>query len=362
MPDSIPFISTVGKLSEQINHKDENSAAFKTIIYYINDSDIDITVTHRNNLGVTIFKPLNVMSNNKRFIIRKCYQFRNPDVITSTETNINNYSVVFGGSNHELMLIREIIRRNRENNYRCHYVDINIDYVINVSDLKEESVLYDKELDLVIAAGNYSTNFPHPFSTEGQGVTEYLDYINNKKGTGIFVEIVDNESLIKSRYIYAAKQLIELSVVKDPNKPSGVYFTKLSNNRLDDVHITPKKYTFNEAEAALGIYKTIEEAMSGGDPEQVNKKELAELNALLLEQKKRLAEANAEVEYKKAENARLKEEFEARKMERDDDSDRRKDHYDRKTYERKDVYETVKTVGLLLSLAIGVCALAAKQK
>lgn len=339
----------------------ENNAEFKFTQYYINESSYEITVTLRNNLPIVIAKSLGKNKDNKKFIIRNVYSFRNSEQIISTINNITEHQKIYSDKQEELSIIKKILLTNYNNDRFISSVNVYIDYQLEINDIRELDILYLPEADILVNFGCYNTSYPHPFSSEGTALFEYTEVIKNKKISGIFAEIIDNENNIKNRYMYVAKQLLELPVKKDKNKASGVYFSKANNDRLDEVHIKPEFYSFDKAEEELGLYKTKEEALTGGNPEHISKQDLINKEQELIELKHRLNKTDIEnketintlelkLEKLKKENSSIKEKHEKRKIVRND-------YYEEKSQIRKDNSEFIKyapaaIAGLLAVLAI----------
>jgi len=197
-------------------------------------------------------------------------------------------------------------------------------------------------------------------------MNEYRELIKEKKVSGIFLELIDNENNIKSRYIYVAKQLLEIPVRKDPNRPSGVYFTKAAYDRVNDVHINPEFYSYEDSEKELGLYKTKEEANTGGNPELINKNLLAEkekelvdakhrLESIVSNNKERINQLETELELKKKETAAIKEEYEEKKI-------KRTDYYEERSSVRKDSNEIVKFIPAVIAGAVAAFAIISSRK
>lgn len=237
--------------------------------------------------------------------------------------------------------------------------------------VRECNVLVTKEREYIVA--------PHPYSNEGLQQVE----VNNNKlyhgQAGVFVKVIDNEFLARQRYFYAGKQLITVPSGEDQSKDSGVYCTVSTMD--SDGMVTPKTqfYTFAEAEEAIGLYRSQEEALTHGDPEMALKaeeikhrteekrlarelfeikaendriKSAAEQETIKLERD--LSSQRAILEDLRMSNTRLKEEiertamlrseaYESKKKQRDDfyeeKDKKRKDHYEKKDKKRKDYYE-----------------------
>lgn len=384
MPESLYFYHTNPSLVYELNNG-ENTIDFKTNQFYINNTSSDVTVVLRNNFPITVSKASGGYGRGKDLTIRTVYQFNSHDRIIKTINAIHEYKKHYNNNQPELEMLLDTLIKMFDGNKDIRNVSISIDRNIDVTSLKEHRCVYAPDNDILLQYGEYDASQPHPFSIEGHAISEYKEFINTRKTSGVFVELVDNENNIKSRYMYVAKNFMEIPVRKDKNRPSGVYFTTAEFDRLDDIHIDPKFYSFEEGESELGLYKTKEEAMSGGNPENISKSEARqneaaiieakqelekvkteaklkeihraeELNALKHEQEARQAELKEKIidlefilEAKKKQTAELKEEVDARKA-------KRGDYYEERSHSRKDTSELLKFAPAVLLGAIGVFA------
>lgn len=267
---------------------------------------------------------------------------------------------------------------------------------ILLDELHRNRSIYVRETDVIISKDKVAMAAPHPNSSEG---LQQFDISANKAyqgQAGVFVRVIDNENLAKARYYYSGKHLITVPSSNDPQRESGVYCT-VSTTASDGL-ITPttKFFTFEEAESAIGLYRTQDEAISEGTPELILRNQEAEFRAeerrmnieltdLKHKSEREITNAKRDLELSKNENARLKEylenlktlrenSYDAVKKDRDDVYDtrkryredyqeerkdhfeergnRRKDHYEDRSYERKDTSELIKFIpALVLGIA-----------
>lgn len=364
MSDEIHFQYTKPLLNV---HADtgEGGAEFRLTQFYINNTNENITVILRNNLPVFCAKHRHLLTGATTFTIRNVYQFNSYSSIIDTINQINDVVNAHGESD-DLKLIKNVLVNAYDSDRNCNYARVCIDRKIDILDIKSNGSLYIPESDVLLQYNRLDVSIPHPFSKNGHAIAEYHRVAEDKKITGVFIELIDNENNIDKRYMYVANQIMEIPVTKDKTKESGVYFTKAINNKFNDVHIKPEFYTFDEATDYLGLFKTKEEANTGGNPKIVSQAKLAELEERLLqlkhnnqiEQSEKQAEITRlihEVELAKAETIRVKQEAEVNKHKRDDFYDdrhkRRDDYYESRSYDRKDTHELIKYIpGIVLGL------------
>jgi hypothetical protein len=354
----------------------ENGAAFSVKQYYINNSNENVVVVLRNNLPIICNKNNQLFTGARYFIIRTVYHFKSFASIIDTINYINEV-INAHGETKDLVIIKNTLINAYDTDRNCGNVSLCIDRRIDILEIKSNGSTYIPEADLLLQYNKLDVTIPHPFSKNGHAIAEYHKVAEEKKVTGIFIELIDNENNIDKRYMYVANQVMEIPVTKDKTKQSGVYFTKAVNNKFNDVHIKPEFYSFDQAIDYLGLYKTQEEAKTGGDPKLVSKARLTELEQNLADLKHNnqvdqinkqaiISNLNIELEKAKAEAIRAKQEAEINKHKRDDFYDtksKERDHYyESRSYERKDTHEMIKYIPGIVLGVIGAIAYTQTKK
>ncbi len=254
-------------------------------------------------------------------------------------------------------------------------------------EIHDADELYIRESDVVLSFNRKTVKNLHPNANSSLNQT-MLERNKELHGfCGVFVRVTDNERQTPSFFYYAGKRVVEVPTVVNPSERSGVYIThcgKKENNFAS----TTEFMSFEEAEEAIGLYRTKDEALSNGDPGEAIKVEMARLkvmeqeaeraNALLKQEHDReKLLAQRELEMARHANAQLKEaldianqrrdfEYETQKQHRDfayksqeqqrdltyeDRREYRDDYYDRRKKERSDYYEE-KSAGMKLAAEI----------
>lgn len=374
------------------DERGEYENPYTTTTYISNSTNSPITVLSRNNLPITYPALSGGNQRDSKLSVRTTYRFRSYPVILDTINNIQKYMKSYGSKNAELDLILTTLLKVYNNTGNTNrQAEVTVEHSYSWVELQEKKKLYCPSTDLFISLGNYHHELVHPFSREGSAYSEYYNFVENKKVSGIFIELIDNDNEINDRYLFAGKEVIKVEVHKDGQRPSGVYYTSASNNKLNETHVTPLYMSFTEAEEKIGLYKSKEEAISGGNPELLLKKslqcmdadieEVRKENALLKETTRKdeilreaeisklkydqdiikakldadIASMNGKLETAKRENAMLAAQLEAK-------SSVSKDHYESRSYERKDNSDIIKTAAVCVTAAIGIFAIYAKTK
>lgn len=330
----------------------ENTNEFKIVNLYINNSGQDLYVVHRNNLPILLKKSNNFFSGGGGLILRTIYHFTSSEQINNTINHLKTWKDNCKVRATELELILTgLIKAYDHANGRLSCHSIAIDREVPIKTIKHHSMLYVNENDLLICDQSASGRMFHPYSEEGLLQEKYHEFIEDHNVSGVFVELIDNENTIKSRYMYVAKQLIEVHARQDKNKVSGVYCTFATNNSLQEAHLDCKHLSFDEAKEAIGLYKTAEEAETGGNPELISK---------ITESKLRDDYARLKVRTDMEKTAReeyiisLRDQLEAKKLIRND-------YYEDRSAGRKDSSEIYKVFAAIIGTGLTVFALMNKH-
>lgn len=369
------FKSVQGDRPMIMSHTKENLAQFRFSQFYINEGDEDIFVTLRNNLPVRIKSNEGGYRNSSNFIIRNVYVFQNIHIINDTINNITKIKKNYPNSSNDLDVIKDVLLQRVKGEFSA-YCEVVIDRNFDLMELSDYGNTYIPECDTLLSYKTLDLSCPHPFSNEGSSINNYLqNSYRYRSSATLCIDIVDNENNIDKRYLYVAKSLIELKTIKDDTRSSGVYFTVAKDDGTDNPQLTTNNYPISDLEEKLGIYSTKEEAMTGGDPNEVHKrimlglqqeneilkatntKNEQETTAELLRLKEEADKRHLDLERIKKEYAFQAEEIARQKSEREDIYSKKKhereDYYSERSHSRKDDSEFFKYVPLLAAAAAG---------
>lgn len=368
----------------------ENTNEFKIVQLYINNTDEDICVVHRNNLPVVIRKSPGYFGGSGTFVIRTIYHFNSRDQVVNTINNLQHMKKKSSIADNDLEIVLSAMVAAFNSDHRITFYSVALDKEVSVKTLRNHSALYVHEADIMLCDTRSTMKHPHPYSEEGMLHGDYRGLVEERNVTGVFLELIDNENNLSTRYVYAAKHLIEVPAKQDKSKKSGLYFTLADQDRFGEVHIDPQYMTFEEAEEQVGLFKTREEALTGGNPEVLSRteeervktelttlrrqvdqdkiiherertaheREKLENDRYRTETETKLLEMNRQLEFQKNETRRLTEELDARKAIRTDYYEDRKsarnDHYEESSYRRKDDHELLKMAGIAVATGFTV--------
>lgn len=287
---------------------------------YINGFGEPITVVDRSGMRVTI--PPSFQSFTRDFIIRVVISY-------SREVNVN-IDRISHGRNPASQILSEVLRDGvliNRNGHCSHRLDF---HVTSEDVNRHGGSLYLTNLDKVIT--NLNPDRPdllpdHPYSDPGvrNSMVENDPAINNTGTFGYGIRIVDSAGRFGERYININQKIYKIPVVRDSGVADGVYLTSSGPVETSSGFSRPEVqwYAFEDADKALSLFRTVEEARTLGDVYAAKERELEEFKL----------EVKREGERLKAERQQREAEFEQRR--RDMDAERAEEEERQKREERR---------------------------
>ncbi|MNU63346.1 hypothetical protein D3C71_525990 [compost metagenome] len=330
-----------------------------------------VTLVDRSGMPLVI-QPMNVKALNQ-FIVRYTIKYR-----VGVNIDVERLS---NATSEGMRALRDAVLSGsvRQRMGQCY---AQVDYGVNENDVVSSGgSLYLVNLDVVVSTmqGGYVPH--HPFSAEGvrNRLVATNETINTAGTVGYAIQIVDNEDVFGPRYININKEIFLVQPAKDPGRNSGVYRTSTAPVSQKGGVGAPRSdyFTFGEAEEFLGLFKSYEDAWVLGDIAAERKRELEELAQHLketqhrqkleaLEREREFEEWKRDIEQRRVTeesdrksqehrwkleearineaSARLKEEQTRVEHLRNIAALERKDHYEERSYVRKDSSEFLKWV------------------
>ena len=246
-----------------------------------------------------------------------------------------------------------------------------IDYIIELNDINDGGFYYDSKTDVVFSICTAYCENAHPHFNNIISINCGIP--NHEEVSGLYssITIIDNEDRYKDRFLMIGKKTHKVSITTNMNKESGVYFTvyeKILNQ--EDLRIISEEFlTVDEARDKIGLYSTIEEALTDGDIKSKYEKEITELKQNFektkYENAKELIEREAILKAKEAIQRDTQFKMDERKAEIERESlelknkmdsikGYREDYYSERSTVRKDNSEIIK---YLPSIIAGVLAI-----
>lgn len=376
----IHYLDRRKPINAEFSWIEDKNALFTVTQNFVNETSKEIYVINQNNFPVCISNRDVRYTPKNKFSIRTIYTFKNKHSISKTilalDTmidNLNKYKSLAqiekeaNEGTNELVIVRKLLSDynsrtgvvlshsgnafNETNGY-CH---IQIERVLRESELLNHRSVFDPDLNLLFIYDALDPNMLHPRSEEGITVRNAMsDHKVVNTSFSMNIDIVDNENNISKRYLYAGKEVHEIPTIKDIDRESGVYLSNVVKHGKYPEATCLKRCSLDKASEELGLYRTMEEALTGGDAKLLVEERVTALKAVT-EIKK------AETEVKKADNIDKSEIYAGRKYDREDvrsevdettkiRSLQRNDYYEERSHHRKDSIESVKFSNELIKL------------
>lgn len=366
-------------------HYTDVNPLFSKTISFENKTDETIIILDRNNIPVVYKSNPNRYKSEQIFVIKTTYHFLGREMLIESLLRLDEFDKRFKIQDENHVLLHKIIQESYNCNPNGSVHHITVERQVRLDDLKKYKTVYEEGSDVMVFTGEGWLTTPHPYSVEGRTMANHDTIVSGKKISGCLIEVVDNDNKIGNRYVYCAKQLIKLKPIVDSTRQSGVYYTKFENTDHEADQIDPSFMDFNSAEETLGMFRTEEEAITGGSPDLLAKERttaaLRELEEMKIEAarvnaatKERDARFEAELQTLRNANIRLKEEAVEEQLKRDerdrqrkeeyaeredkrkDKASQRNDYYEERSTFRKDSSDMFKWIPTLLVGAMGVLA------
>lgn len=275
-PRAAPF--EVEEMRVNVSQTSRLADALTCNISYLNGLSDAVTIVQRSGLAFTV--PAASDRNERDFVIRVSNSF-------SRGVNIDGHYLLNGVTENspvELQKIQEAL--NRRNLYNRGREEFCLDYLVSRETLqKRGGSIYLVELDIVVSILTPNHVPLHPFSDVGMRaqLLESDPAVNSPKYFGMNIRIVDNNGRFGDRFINVSGQIYKVVALKSSKLRDGVYMT--SSAAVDgDYDVCPpscQRYSFEEADAELKLFRTVDEAKTLGDIAAATDRELKELQAKL---------------------------------------------------------------------------------
>lgn len=309
---AVPELKASSAITKYRASGNRNSgASFVTTNEYINYTGNDIYIKSQNNIPIVLEAS---GDQNRTETTQKCLEVRTTYKLSARNSNISTKQLIEDMLNNG-GIVSEAARRFYEAiNQQAAASPVrggNIETVlstvitITVNELKTAKSIYLRSSDVVVSERREMMLKPHPNSDEGFHQLNVENARDYHGVSGVFVRVIDNERLLPSRFVYSAKQVVEIPSEVNLNQLSGVYVT--TSGIVGGVLKTSSEYMgFLDAEERFGVYGTYGEAEANGDPERLLSSKIKEseieISRLKIDASRRDAELlrqKQELEYEK---------------------------------------------------------------
>ena len=246
-----------------------------------------------------------------------------------------------------------------------------IDYIIDLNDINDSGFYYDSKTDVVFSTCTAYCENAHPHFNNVINISCGIPSYDEVSGLYSSITIIDNEDRYKDRFLMIGKKTHKVSITTNMNKESGVYFTVYEKilNQEDLRIISEEFFTVEDAMERIGLYATIEEALTDGDIAKKYEKEIIELKQNFektkYENAKELIEREAVLKAKEALQKETQFKLDERKSQIEKESielknkmdsikSYRDDFYSERSSVRKDNSELIKYVPSIIAGALAI--------
>ena len=328
--------------------------------YFVNDMYRDVTAVLRNGMAISCDRAIMHFSrdNNQVFRIRTIYRFRRMCNVNPALKQFHSYARQHGVSTEEIDMVEKELREAVGIHHAARHFTkaIVTERIVTESELENNLGCYFPEEDVLLVDSRYADQVFHPHSVRGRAQERLDPILKDIKATGVLLEIVDNDQAISSRFIHILGQTVEIRPRRDQERASGVYMIRAEDTVSTELKSRTVYMTVEEAQSAIGLYRTREEALTGGDTKlliservMAAEQELKELEGVITKRKHELELLRVNGQHQehdlKSRERVEQAEFSTRKLERDD-------HYDTRSSSRRDTSESIKLSTVIIGAAL----------
>lgn len=363
-----------------VHTRDQNSKVpLEYTVKYLNYLPVDVTIVWRNGMKFKLPRQFNEQS--QCLVVR--IEIRIPSLVEINADRLLH--VIDKHCTAEMRLLKTAMSPQAQPTQFNHWGvtrggNVHLEYSLSLEDLEDYGgTLYFHELDNVVSLLPYDSVPDHPYSENSLTSTICMKGVPEADNQfGFSIQIVDNKGKEGDRYTNVAGKVFRIPAMKVPGMMDGVYVAW--NGAVTSEQAMSQKgsqrFTFEQADEEYRLYRSYAQALNANEDLLIEKKEALANKQLELEKLKAEGAAaklkgeqdllKATEKYTKLE-AKLKEaqlrrdevqrELDAKAKEASHRSEMQrmehKDHYERRSYDRKDSSEAVK---FLPGLIVGIGA------
>lgn len=362
--ERIPSTYSVRKVDPHEPPQRNVQAPFNTQMLYTNGLSQPVTITLRNGLSFTIPSNPSLERYSRYFTCQIRYQAERGVNIDVTRL----LDEVDPETSPQEMVALKKARERAHLTPVSNAVNFGLDYSIPKDDIvRNGGAIYVHELDILVSMGIDAHLPVHPFSDFGIAVKSCYQESQQQSYSGFMsaIELIDNADKIGDVFINFYGKAYRIPARKDPERTDGftVYQTHDVTNEDHNSDVVVSRFTYDELDKMIGLFATPKEAEAYGSvleqknreierAKQAHEEEKLRLNKDLKEQayeletvQNKAKQAQVERDTAYQERKQLLEELERRrKLEREEQLLDRKDHYERRAYQRKDSSEFLRWI------------------
>ncbi len=255
--------------------EDAHSGPISFKVTYFNHCPFDVVVVDRTGLrqvvkSRTLDKRPSVVVRRSYTIVKEAFDGLNQYFTYTPEDALSN----------TMKVLKSQLYIALKNNPNTQSVFITVDNTIDASELsKNNGDIYVVSEDLIISDKPLMKAPNHPFNSKTFNADSFKVFSNANGDVGINFEIVDNDNVFGERFIMLAKKIHKIIPKRDMLRQSGLYITTMERDPTQEGLKKPNQiyYPLENLEDNFGIYKTSQEAETGGDIHSLRKESMMEM-------------------------------------------------------------------------------------
>lgn len=238
---------------------------------------LELTVTFHNFTGKTVNVlnrhgvrfPVRTSPTSKsgEFIIRQKYHI--PKTSSVDIQRMLVHTNICESDYPELSAFYEGSSKVFNNNITHQNIPIIIDTVVHINEIIENDI-YVTNADLVLTLKHADEPIRHPLSHQFLTEEKYRPLTDNQQGVGCFIDIVDNQSEISTRFMLHTDKILRIKTRQDLTMESGIYRIIIN----EEGELVSDRFDFDKC-GQLGLYRTKEDALASGDKATLLKAQMA---------------------------------------------------------------------------------------
>lgn len=235
------------------------------------------TVTIVTRTGVQLQIPPDVSARTRGFVVRSSYRTEH-GVIVNTHDLLNDEGLK---TSKEAAALESVLFTDKVRVGRGLRPTAIVDYVITRAEFdRNGGSIYLTNLDLTLSTLNVNYVPKHPYSLVGQrqALVDGNMTLNKGQAFGYEIRIVDRDGRFGDRFVNIAGSVYQIHTSRDDELRDGVYLVSPTPANGDIGFTQPRSvyFTFEEADQALQLYRTYNDAKTYGDPDKQRDRELKE--------------------------------------------------------------------------------------
>jgi len=328
-------------------------------IVSIDSSGIVVTIPEEGKRGTRMRSIPELLKPNSIAVITT-HQFHTRDAMLQFNADINYRRKGSFTITEEQNLIQQHIVKLENSKYNSDRTTFQVNIVrrVPMTEMLSKAAVHVPGTDMLLYPGPYNTAILHPLDPDyvTQHVHRRLTSKIDTEAVASVMEIVDNRSNISSRYYHMFGETVEIPVVTDNTRNTGVYVTTIINKKE-----RTQFYSIENAEELLGVCKVREDADFYGNQELRISTEKHRLDTekhkteYELKQRQLIADTEKHLETLKQKRIQKQQELEALEIKLKAEAAReRKSEYENEAYSKKSQLELMKMVPIVITACASI--------